>query len=228
LDRLLLLETPPVFGGDLDELLRQDDWPVLRLEGNGKLNDPETVAWVAARGPDLIVVCGAGLLRKEILAVPRIGVLNLHGGLVQFYRGLFTTDWAVYNGEPECIGATVHFVTLGIDDGGVVFQARPRLEITDNPSKCYEKVVGLGVQMMTAAIQLIDRDQAPEPVTPERGRLCRARDFTPATKRRLWRRWEDVMPEYVGDREPRDTRVESRLVNRFVPDQVDDFVDGES
>ncbi len=55
-----------------------------------------------------------------MLKVPRLGSLNLHGGLSQRYRGLNTTDWEVDNGEPEYVGATVHFVSPGIDDGDVV------------------------------------------------------------------------------------------------------------
>jgi len=159
-------------------------------------------------------------LRDPILGLPRLGVLNLHGGLSQFYRGLFTTDWAVHNREPEYVGATVHFVSKGIDDGGVVFQGRPYLGVEDHPNRCYEKVVRLGVDMMSAAILAIDHGKLHAPQAPSKGRLYRERDFTATVKRRLWRRWHRSMIEYVRQRESRDLAVNASLIHPFEEERV--------
>ena len=191
---------------------------MLRIEGTGKLNNSESVDWIRACAPDLIVVCGAALLRKPILDLSRLGVLNLHGGLSQFYRGLFTTDWAIHNREPEYVGATVHFVSEGIDDGGVVFQGRPFLGIDDHPNRCYEKVVRLGVDMMSAAISAIDSGELHAPQAPSKGRLYRQRDFTAPIKRRLWRHWRQSMVEYDRQRESRNHAVNASLIHPFEPE----------
>jgi folate-dependent phosphoribosylglycinamide formyltransferase PurN len=217
-ERRLYQELPVDFGEDGKRLDGAVDCPVLRIEGTGKLNDHESVDWIRARSPDLIVVCGAALLRQPILSLPRFGVLNLHGGLSQFYRGLFTTDWAIYNREPEYVGATVHFVSEGIDDGGVVFQGRPHLSVGDHPNRCYEKVVRLGVEMMSAAIIAIDRGELHEPQVPSKGRLYRHQDFTAAVKRRLWRRWRRTMVEYDRQRESRNHIVNTALIHPFEPE----------
>jgi len=214
-ERRLYQELPVDFGEDGKRLDSAVDCPVLRIEGKGKLNSQESLDWIQALAPDLIVVCGAALLRQPILDLPRFGVLNLHGGLSQFYRGLFTTDWAIHNREPEYVGATVHFVSEGIDDGGVVFQGRPFLDVDDHPNRCYEKVVQLGVDMMSAAISAIDRGELHEPRVPSKGRLYRQRDFTAAVKRRLWRRWRRTMVEYDQQRESRDRIVNASLIHTF-------------
>ncbi len=206
------------FGEDGERLDGTVDCPVLRIEGTGKLNGHESVDWIRALNPDLIVVCGASLLRKPILGLPHFGVLNLHGGLSQFYRGLFTTDWAIHNREPEYVGATVHFVSEGIDDGEVVFQGRPFLGVDDHPNRCYEKVVRLGIDMMSAAITAIDRGELHAPQVPSKGHLYYQRDFTAAVKRWLWWRWRRTMVEYDRQREPRNRIVNASLIHPFDPE----------
>lgn len=222
-EKRLYQELPVDFEEDGKRLDAAVDCPVLRIEGIGKLNNRDNVDWMRTLAPDLIVVCGAALLREPILDLPRYGVLNLHGGLSQFYRGLFTTDWAVHNGEPEYVGATVHFVSEGIDDGGVVFQGRPYLDVDDHPNRCYSKVVRLGIDMMSAAIVAIDRGELHAPQVPAKGRLYRQRDFTVAVKRRLWRRWHRTMAEYDRQRESRDHEVNVSLIHPFEPDGASGF-----
>jgi len=129
--------------------------------------------------------------------------------------GTLTTDWAILEGEPEKVGATVHFVSSGIDDGGVVFQGRPRLEAADHPNRAYEKVVRLGVEMMSAAIRVIGQGELHACPEPARGRLYRERDFTYRTQRRLWRQWRRIMATYEADREQRDAPIDASLINSF-------------
>jgi methionyl-tRNA formyltransferase len=216
----LYQELPADFGEDGKRLNSEVDCPVLRIEGTGKLNGRESVDWIRALDPELIVVCGAALLHEPILELSRLGALNLHGGLSQFYRGLFTTDWAIHNQEPEYVGATVHFIAQGIDDGGIVFQGRPFLGVDDHPNRCYEKVVRLGVDMMSAAISAIDRGELHVPQVPSKGRLYCQRNFTMAVKRRLWRHWRRSMFEYDQQRELRDKAVNASMIHPFDPESA--------
>ena len=223
-DRRFYQEMPADFGVDGRGLDDAVDCPVLRIDGTGRLNHHETVDWIRECAPDLIVVCGAALLREPILALPRLGVLNLHGGLSQFYRGLFTTDWAIHNREPEYVGATVHFVSEGIDDGGIVFQGRPDLGTDDHPNRCYEKVVHLGVDMMSTAIIAIAGGELPAAQPPAtKGRLYQQRDFSSSVKRRLWRHWRWTMVEYDQQREIRDQPVNARLIHPYTAEAAPDW-----
>lgn len=129
---------------------------VFYTKENQTLNDPSTIQIIKDLSPDLIVVCGTSVLCDEILSIPPRGILNLHGGLSQKYRGTWTTLWAIYNSEPEYIGATVHFVDKGIDTGKIVYQGRPELVPFDNPETAYAKVVKLGIKMMLKAISDIE------------------------------------------------------------------------
>lgn len=72
--------------------------------------------------PDLMIsVSFSQILKKDVLAVPPLGCINLHSGLLPKYRGMLPTFWAMANGESKC-GVTVHYMDEGIDEGKVLAQ----------------------------------------------------------------------------------------------------------
>jgi methionyl-tRNA formyltransferase len=73
------------------------------------------------------------ILRSEAIAIPRLGVLNLHSGLLPEYRGVMATFYALLNGAKR-IGTTVHFIRdRGIDTGPIL--GRTTLEV--EPGRSY-------------------------------------------------------------------------------------------
>ncbi|MGM0767467.1 MAG: formyl transferase [Pseudomonadota bacterium] len=204
------------FGEEGLGLQTDPDVPILYTRGVNAINDPECVQWIRERQPEVIAVCGASILRTELLAVPEQGVLNLHGGLSQFYRGLFTTDWAIHNAEPECVGATVHYVSEGVDDGDVVYQGRPVIEQGDHPNSLYEKVVRLGVQMMVRAISDLETSTGHAVELASRGNLYLNSMFDVRAKRRTWRQIRNgVIDDYLNNQAERDARIKPALINDF-------------
>jgi len=64
---------------------------------------------------DLGVILGARILDKHIINAFKIGVLNLHPGILPGNRGLDTVKWAVIEKLPQ--GATAHLINGKIDMG---------------------------------------------------------------------------------------------------------------
>jgi len=77
--------------------------------------------------PDAIVSIRFGqIFRAPIIEIPRLGIVNLHSGILPDYRGILATFWALLNGEAE-IGCTLHYVTdATIDTGPVIGVHRMR------------------------------------------------------------------------------------------------------
>ncbi len=72
--------------------------------------------------PDLIVMLrSASLVRKDILEIPRQGVLNFHYGELPKYGGCFPIQWAIRNGEKK-IGVTLHWMNEKFDEGPILAQ----------------------------------------------------------------------------------------------------------
>lgn len=204
------------FGEEGRALVVGKEVEVMRTQGVNAINSPEYLSWMENLKPDVIAVCGASILGTELLSIPTHGVLNLHGGLSQHYRGLFTTDWAIHNGEPEYVGATVHFVSEGVDDGDVVYQGRPEITGDDNPNSLYEKVVRLGVRMMIRAISDIEQSRCQRTRLESKGRLYLHDMFDVSAKRATWRQVRmGVISDYLSDKNTRDPLVKGSLINDF-------------
>lgn len=88
-------------------------------------NSPEGLATVRAFAPDLILTIRYGaILKAALIALPALGVLNLHAGILPAYRGVLATFRALLHGDTE-IGCTLHYIADGtIDTGAVVGQTR--------------------------------------------------------------------------------------------------------
>jgi methionyl-tRNA formyltransferase len=62
------------------------------------------------------------LLPPEVLAVPRLGVVNSHPSLLPRHRGPYPFAWAVRENDPE-LGVTVHLMDERFDTGPILAQA---------------------------------------------------------------------------------------------------------
>jgi methionyl-tRNA formyltransferase len=79
-------------------------------------------ALLAAYHPDVLLLFGFNWrLPPDVLAVPRLGALNIHPSALPRYRGPSPVLWAIRNGDP-CLGLTVHRMTDRIDAGPVLAQ----------------------------------------------------------------------------------------------------------
>ena len=70
--------------------------------------------------PDIIFLAQTGIVRQNILSVPKKGTLNAHPGILPYYRGIDCFKWAILNEEYDKIGSTLHWVDAGIDTGNIL------------------------------------------------------------------------------------------------------------
>ena len=86
------------------------------------INSVETVEYIRSLKPDIILSNNFNnILKKDIIDVPKIGVINVHPGLLPFYRGMLPHFWAMVNGDNK-VGVTLHYVDEGVDTGSVISQ----------------------------------------------------------------------------------------------------------
>lgn len=136
------------------ELERRRGIPVFALP---KPNGPEGLEAVRAFAPDLILTIRYGaILRPTVIAIPPLGVINLHSGLLPAYRGVLATFRALLNGGAE-IGCSLHRIQdAGIDTGDVL--GRTRLEVRPDRSLLWH-VLALypeGAALMAAAVDRLE------------------------------------------------------------------------
>ncbi len=93
---------------------------VADTEMHPSLNDGDAVARLRQVAPDAVVVFGTGKLSDDVIATCPEGIVNLHGGDPEEYRGLDTHLWAVYHRDWNGLVTTLHRLDSAIDAGDIV------------------------------------------------------------------------------------------------------------
>jgi len=86
----------------------------------------ESLSFIREHGADVVVSLFHQILRAPLIAIPRLGVVNVHPGLLPEFRGIQPYFWELSEGS-ERAGATLHLIEdERIDAGGILAQASYR------------------------------------------------------------------------------------------------------
>ncbi len=129
------------------------------------VNAPESLDLIRALAPDLLVTAAYGqILSAELLSIPRLGGINLHGSILPAYRGAAPVARAIQNGETET-GVTVIRMTPKIDAGGILAIARIEIGPDETAGELEERLARLGAPLVARAIAALAA--GPVPVLPQ-------------------------------------------------------------
>ena len=112
-------------------------------------NSPECVEILSSLKPDLIILRGCGIVKKQVLRVPKIGVINPHYALLPDFRGMDVTEWSVLHDAP--IAVSVHTVNEGVDTGVVLKSREIKPTAEDTTGSLRDKCAALAVELLTEA-----------------------------------------------------------------------------
>ena len=116
----------------------------------------EFINQIKSLAPDCIVVVAYGkILPKEILQIPKIGCINVHGSLLPKYRGAAPIQWAIINGESET-GVTTMYMDIGMDTGDMLLKESIPIEATDTYGSLYEKLKTLGGELIVKTLEKLE------------------------------------------------------------------------
>jgi methionyl-tRNA formyltransferase len=137
------------------------------------LNDPACEDLLRKIQPDLVAFTGGGLIRANILALPKLGVLNCHTGVLPSYRGMDVVEWTAAEDKIDTIGfgATLHFMDKGVDSGPIILKRTISTEPKDDFHTIRERLEVVMVELMLEGIRgLRDGTLQPQPQKIEDGR----------------------------------------------------------
>ena len=98
----------------------------------GDLSRVDPAALAPVLEADLIVVFGASYIRGPLVeALVEHRAVNIHMGVSPYYRGSSCNFWALRDGRPDLVGATVHLLSSGLDSGAMLFHALPLARAED-------------------------------------------------------------------------------------------------
>ena len=114
---------------------------------------------VAALRPDVMVVAAYGLLLPEsVLAVPRVGCINIHASLLPRWRGAAPIQRAITAGDSRT-GISIMQMAKGLDTGDVLLQRETRITDEDTGGTLHDRLAELGAEALMAALPAVLRGE---------------------------------------------------------------------
>ena len=131
------------------------------------IRDPGLAAALSALAPDLFVVVAFSILPGKLLAIPRLGSVNLHPSLLPAYRGAAPIIWAVVNGEQET-GISTFQLNPRVDAGDILLQRRVGIGPDETAGELEARLCQTGAEMVVETVDgLEDGTLSARPQDPE-------------------------------------------------------------
>lgn len=108
--------------------------------------------------PDVIINQSQSIIKKELLEIPKIGVINRHNALLPKNRGRLTPFWVLYKEEKET-GVSIHFVTEELDAGDIIVQKRFPITRKDNFNSVVKKNYEIAPIAMLEALAKLENGE---------------------------------------------------------------------
>ncbi|MGB8520290.1 MAG: methionyl-tRNA formyltransferase [Candidatus Tumulicola sp.] len=101
---------------------------------------------------DLFALASYGrILPSSLLAVPRLGSLNVHPSLLPKYRGATPIQTALRDGERET-GVSLMLMDAGMDTGDIVLQERVAIAAEETYGELHDRLARIGAEMLGRAL----------------------------------------------------------------------------
>ena len=123
-------------------------------------NNEEFISKIKDLKPDVICVVAYGkILPKEILDIPKIGCINVHGSLLPKYRGAAPIQWAVLNGDRET-GITTMYMDVGMDTGDMILKEKVTIGDDETTGELWDRLSKIGGELLVKTLKEIENGTA--------------------------------------------------------------------
>lgn len=111
---------------------------------------------LAQLDPELIVVVAYGkLLPPQVLELPKLGCINVHGSLLPKYRGAAPIQWAVLNGD-ALTGVTTMYMAEGMDSGDILQKVETEIGLEETAGELFDRLKILGAQLLADTLNKLE------------------------------------------------------------------------
>jgi len=165
-------------------------------------NNAEFRAQLEAISPEAIVVVAYGrIIPPWMLALPRLGCINLHGSLLPKYRGAAPIQWAVAMGD-AFTGNTTMLLEEGLDTGPILLQQTVEIGPDATAVDLFETLAREGAPLVVetlaglaaGTIHAQPQNHGFATFAPLLDREDARMDFAGRTARELFNRWRGFQP----------------------------------
>ena len=152
--RGMKLHTSPVKAFAQDHGITVAQPRSLRLDGKHPMDAAAARAALQAAQPDVLVVAAYGLILPPwVLALPRLGCLNIHASLLPRWRGAAPIHRAIEAGDART-GITIMQMDAGLDTGDMLLVEAIDIAADDSTASLQDRLAALGGRLIVEALEL--------------------------------------------------------------------------
>lgn len=189
---LVLIVNNQVTGTHTEELIKMSGLSKDKIFYGDKINSLETISILKDLKIDYVLgIHFPFIISEKVLAIPKIGFLNLHPAYLPFNKGWHTPTWAILDKTPY--GASLHFMNNNLDSGDIVHQKMLKISPSDTAHTLYQKVLKLEFEVFKESFN--------ELLSLNPKRIHQVDEGTKHTKNDLKRMQEIQLQEYSKNSE---------------------------
>jgi methionyl-tRNA formyltransferase len=141
----------------------------LKLDGKYASDAAAAHAALQAARPDVMVVAAYGLILPTwVLALPRLGCLNIHASLLPRWRGAAPIQRAIEAGDTRT-GVTIMQMDAGLDTGDMLLVQSVEIGADDTSATLHDTLAGLGARLVVEALRAAEHGALVRTPQPEAG-----------------------------------------------------------
>lgn len=123
-------------------------------------NNLDFINTIKALNPDVICVVAYGkILPKEILDIPKLGCINVHGSLLPQYRGAAPIQWSILNGDKKT-GITTMYMDVGMDTGDMILKEEVEIDEDETTGELWNRLSKIGGKLLVKTLEQIEKGTA--------------------------------------------------------------------
>lgn len=121
--------------------------------------DAETLAKLREAEADVFVVVAYGqILSQEILDIPSLACVNVHGSILPKYRGAAPIQRCLFDGE-KTTGITTMLMDAGMDTGAMLLKAFAGISLLDNADSLADRLAEIGADLLVETLVKLRDDK---------------------------------------------------------------------
>ncbi len=106
---------------------------------------------------DVGIILGARILKENIINAFKIGVLNMHPGMLPHNRGLDNLKWAILKGYKQ--GVSVHLISKEIDQGNLIVQREIEVYDDDTLVDIFLRIQNMEQVLLIESLKILESGQ---------------------------------------------------------------------
>ena len=121
-----------------------------------RIRDPESLERLRALAPDFLVVVAYGqILPSSVLAIPRLGAINVHASLLPKHRGAAPVARAILAGDLET-GVTIMKMDEQLDHGPILAVRATPIAEREDAAELTGRLGDIGAELLVETLEHFD------------------------------------------------------------------------